>query len=200
MDIALQSALKTEAFGLLLLLAGTALLYRSFREKYLVPWITGWALFGVSKLLIALSLNDHYQGNPIWIILGNAFLPLATGLFSTAILIYVEAIRKLWLVLIWGLAGTGVLLSVTNGKQVMESNLPGVVFWFCWNIQLWLAAWQLVKFARGRRIFGHWVLAAMLLVLHVGPPRIWSYMDVLIDLFLGISMMMVVLDSGKLQV
>ncbi len=198
MDIALQSAFETETFGLLLLLAGTVLLYRSFREKYLVPWIAGWALFSISKVFI--GLNNRYQENPIWIVLGAAFVPLATGLFSMAILTYAGAIRKLWLVLTWGLAGTGVLLSLTYGKQVMESNLIGDIFWLCWNIQLWLAAWQLAKFARGRGIFGHWMLAAMLLLLHVGPPRIWSFTELVIDVLLGISMMMVVLDSGKLQV
>src|SRR5438046_3075780 len=117
MDLALQSAFTTEAFGLLILLAGTILLYRSFREKYLVPWIAGWAMYGLSKLFIALSLSIHYQGNPIWIALGNTFLPLAAALFATAILIYVGGNRKMLLIVVGGLAGTGLLLGVTMATQ-----------------------------------------------------------------------------------
>ncbi|HEV2963042.1 MAG TPA: ATP-binding protein [Candidatus Angelobacter sp.] len=196
MDIALQSAFATEAFGLLILLAGTILLYLSFREKYLVPWIAGIAMYGLSKLFIALSLSIFYGANPIWVVLGNAFLPLAAALFATAILIYVGGNQKLLLILVWGLAGAGVLLGVTLATRYPDSK----IFWFCWSLELWLAAWQLVKFARGRGIFGHWLLAAMLFFLHVGPRRTWSNIDVVIDVLLGISMMMVVLDGGRLQV
>src|SRR5436853_534450 len=131
MDLALQSAFATEAFGLLILLFGTILLYRSFREKYLVPWIAGWAMYGLSKLFNALSLSPGYQGNPIWIVLGNAFLPLATALLATAILIYVGNARKMLLVLVWGVAGTGMLLGVTIARQLPDSDFLAKVFWVC---------------------------------------------------------------------
>ena len=39
----LQSALLAEASAPLILLGGAVLLYRSFREKYLLPWIVAWA-------------------------------------------------------------------------------------------------------------------------------------------------------------
>jgi hypothetical protein len=197
MDIALQSPFGAEALGLLILLAGTILLYRSFREKYLVPWIAGWSLYSVSKLFVAIS---NYDRGPIWVILGNAFLPLAAALFATAILIYVGGNRRMLLIVVWTLAGIGTLLGGTTATQFADGSVLAVVFWFCWSLELWLAAWQLVKFARGRGIFGHWILAAMLLLLHVGPRRTWSDVDVVIDLLLGISMMIVVLDGSKLQV
>src|SRR5437764_3515247 len=147
MDLALQSAFTTEAFGLLILLFGTILLYRSFREKYLVPWIAGWALYGLSKVFIALSLNARYQENSIWIVLGNAFLPLAAALLATAILMYAGSTRKMLLLVVWGLAGTGMLLGVTMATQFPNSDLLAKVVWFCWSFELWMAAWQLAKFA-----------------------------------------------------
>ncbi|HEV3039280.1 MAG TPA: ATP-binding protein [Candidatus Angelobacter sp.] len=197
MDIALQSPFGAEALGLLILLAGTILLYLSIRERYLVPWIAGWAMYSLSKLFVAIS---NYDRSLIWVVLGNAFLPLAAALFATAILIYVGGNRRMLLIVVWTLAGIGALLGATTATQFPDSSFLAVVFWFCWSLELWLAAWQLVKFARGRGIIGHWILAATLFFLHVGPRRTWSNVDVVIDLLLGISMMMVVLDGSKLQV
>src|SRR5882672_6233187 len=75
----LQSAFLAEASTLLILLAGAILLYRSFREKYLVPWIAGWTLYSLSKLFITLAAT----GSPtrLWTALACASFVLAAGLF-----------------------------------------------------------------------------------------------------------------------
>jgi hypothetical protein len=159
MDTALQSAFVAEALALLILLAGAILLYRSFREKYLASWIAGWIVYSLSKLFMALSVPP--LGAPLWMALGYAFLPIGAVFFATAIFIYVD--HKRWLLLSWGLAGAAVPFGVLMAVRFPRSTLVGWVYWFCWSPVLWLAAWQLVKFARGRDNFGRWLLAAMLL-------------------------------------
>jgi PAS domain S-box-containing protein len=196
MDTALQSAFVAEASALLILLAGAILLYRSFRKKYLVSWIAGWTVYSLSRLFMALSIR--YPGSSVWKALGFAFFPVAAALFATAIFIYVD--RKRQMLLVWGLAGMAVPFGVTMALRFPDSNLFAWIYWLCWSPVLWLAAWQLAKFARGRSIFGLWILAAILFFLHVGPRRNWNNLDILVDLLLGISMMMVVLDDSRLQV
>src|SRR6266513_831079 len=109
MDTALQSAFMAEASAMLILLAGAILLYRSFRDKYLAPWIAGWTVYSLSKVFMALSIFN--PDSSVWKALGYAFFPMATALFATAIFIYVD--HKRLLLLIWGLGGTAVLFGVT---------------------------------------------------------------------------------------
>src|SRR5207237_10184273 len=89
----LQSAFVAEASTLLILLAGAILLYRSFREKYLAPWIAGWTVYSLSKLFMALSIL--YPGSSVWKALGYAFFPMATALFATPVFFYVALKRLL---------------------------------------------------------------------------------------------------------
>src|SRR5436853_6432904 len=83
----LPSAFVAEASTLLILLAGAVLLYRSFREKYLVPWIIGWIIYTASKLFLTISLS--YSSDAIWAILANSSFAIAAGLFSIAVFYYV---------------------------------------------------------------------------------------------------------------
>ena len=199
MDIALQSAFVAEGSALLILLAVAIFLYLSFREKYLAPWIAGWTAYSLSKLFMAVSIL--YPRSWVWMALTYALLPLAAALFATAVFIYVE--HKQWLLRVWGLAGMAVLLGVTMAARFPDSKVSVWGFWICWTLILWSAAWQLAMFARGRGNFSVWLLAAMLFFLHVDPRSNWHTLhnlDILLDLLLGISMMMVVLDGSRLQV
>ncbi|HKR97381.1 MAG TPA: hypothetical protein VJW55_18545, partial [Candidatus Angelobacter sp.] len=82
MEFSLQSAFLAEMSTLLILLAGAVLLYSSFREKYLVPWIAGWTCLTLSKIAVTVNLGHGPVG--LWAALGYAFFVLAVGLFSTA--------------------------------------------------------------------------------------------------------------------
>src|SRR5258708_16426524 len=91
----LRSALFVQAnlvlldvLALLILLAGMALVYRSFREKYLVPWMSGWAVYTGAKILLALGM--FHQGPSLWTGLGRIVFPAAVGLLSAAVLYYVR--------------------------------------------------------------------------------------------------------------
>src|SRR5690242_17664752 len=93
MDLSLQSAFLAEMSTLLILLAGAVLLYSSFREKYLVPWIAGWSVFTLYKVLLALSAAHP---RALWTILAYASYVLAVGLFATAVFFYVSQRKLVW--------------------------------------------------------------------------------------------------------
>src|SRR5260370_813608 len=94
MEWALQSAFVAETSTLLVLLAGAVLLYRSFREKYLVLWISGWTIYSASKLFAALGAAP--ASPHLWIALANAAFAVAVGLFAGSVFLYVCQKRLLF--------------------------------------------------------------------------------------------------------
>ena len=198
MDLALQSAFLAEGSTLLILLAGAILLYRSFREHYLELWIAGWTLFAASRFVAALALASH--PSHVWTVIGFSSFLIAVGLFAGAVLFYVDQ-RRLFFpsaILLLLSLGLGILVYGGVTQQLISPVVPDVV----WRIVLLLASIQLLRFAWGRMNVGRWLLAVMLLFPHLHltgtPVDIWH--DVLIDLLLGISMMMVVLDDSRVQI
>jgi PAS domain S-box-containing protein len=198
MDLALQPAFLAEASTLLILLAGAVLIYWSFREKYLVPWMAGWTVYGLAKLFSALS-RAHHPGAP-WHALSYVAFVMAMGLFAGTVFLYVYRKNLLW--------PAGVILTVALGLGLAHAWAPKSLllrgaFEIVWRAVLALAAAQLVRFSWGRPNVGRWVLAATLLFLHSDLPTnqhvIYGY-DILIDLLLGISMMTIVLDDSRVQI
>src|SRR5690349_23656816 len=94
MDLALRSAFLAEGSTLLILLAGAVLLYRSFREKYLVPWLAGWTFYSASKLFLALHQPD-LPSSP-WLLLAYVAYVLAVWLFTASIFAYVYRKELRW--------------------------------------------------------------------------------------------------------
>lgn len=198
MDLALQSAFLAKGSTLLILLAGAVLLYRSFREKYLIPWIAGWIAYSASKLL---SISQVEQNSVVLTLLTWACFLLAIWLFSSAVLLYTDE-RRLIL-------PTGIVLSAAMVLMVFRTVLfPDVqildtLFAVLWRLGALIASMQLLRLAWGRPNIGRWLLAAMLPILHlhlVKNPGTELWHDFLVDLALGISMMTIVLDDSRVQI
>lgn len=198
MDLALQPAFLAEASTLLILLAGAILIFWSFREKYLVPWMAGWTAYGLAKLFSALS-RAHQPWAP-WHALSYVAFVLAVGLFAGTVFLYVYRKSLLWpssAILTISLS-----LGLAHAWAIKSLFLRGS-FEVSWRIVLALAAVQMVRFSWGRLNVGRWVLAGTLLFLHSDLPTnqhaLYGY-DILIDLLLGISMMTIVLDDSRAQI
>src|SRR5215467_7994100 len=88
MDLALRSPFLAEGLILLILLAGTVLLYWTFRERYLVPWMGGWVLCGLGKAFGDLALRPGHSH--IWTAVASSAAVAAAGLFTTGVLLYVQ--------------------------------------------------------------------------------------------------------------
>ena len=104
-------------------------------------------------------------------------VPLAVaGVAATSLAVA----RALW----W--PGSSLLLAVVRGICALMAVGGGV---------------QLGIFSRGRRQVGPWVLIAMLLLLHMDQdttsPHFLAGIDMVIELLLGLSMLVMVLDDSK---
>ncbi len=197
MDLELQSAFLAEASALLILLAGAILLYRSFREKYLVPWIAGWTVYSLSKLFVALSAT---RAPRFWIGLAYASFVIAVGLFAGSVFLYVYRSK-----LIWRAVTALTVISVAGIAASSWHPLTGQIhtIFSLSSLVLIFASIQLVRFTWGRTNMGRWLLAFTLPFLHMDlgqPPHAVAGLDVLIDLLLGVSMMTIVLDDSRIQI
>ena len=182
--------------GVLILLAASFLVFRTFRERYLLPWILGWFCYLVYRLATASFLLFT---PPHWLIaVSQCAFVCAVALFVASIFYYIDRMdfllplaatatiavamavaRAIW----W--PNSAVLLGMVRGLYTVMAAAGGVA---------------LVVYSRGRRQIGQWVIMAMLLVLHldqdVASPHFLSGIDLGIELLLGLRMLVVVLDDS----
>jgi PAS domain S-box-containing protein len=198
MNLTLQSAFLAEMSTLLILLGGAILLYSSFREKYLVPWIAGWSVFTLSKVFLALSSSRPPA--QLWTALAYGTHVIAVGLFATTVFFYVSQRKLLW--------PSFLALSLALPLEIAYSlwkpypALHYLAFALCWLVSI-TASTQLVLFAWGRTNLGRWLLAAMLVMVHldtVGSVHQVMGTDLVVDLLLGLGMMTIVLEDSRSQV
>lgn len=198
MDLALKYAFLAEGSTLLILLAGAILLYRSFRERYLQLWIAGWTAYTVSRFLI--GLHAGHNASLLWLLCAFATFIVAMGLFACSIFLYVDQKRLI------PAAAAVLLVSFVLGTLVYGNLLPDFVpplaVELSWRLVLVMASLHLLRIAWGRLNLGRWLLAVMLVLpqLHhaSGGTDVWH--QVLMDLLLGISMMVIVLDDSRVQI
>ena len=198
MNLTLQSAFLAEMSTLLILLAGAILLYSSFREKYLVPWIGGLSVFTVSKVFLALSASQPQT--QMWAALAYGTYVIAVGLFATSVFFYVSH-QKLLLPAIIALSAA-LPLEIAYSLWRPYPALHYAAFVLCSFVSI-MASTQLVRFAWGRTSVGRWLLAAMLVLLHldtVGHVHQIVGTDLIVDLLLGLGMMTIVLEDSRTQV
>ncbi|MFL6389479.1 MAG: ATP-binding protein [Terriglobales bacterium] len=198
MNLTLQSAFLAEMSTLLILLAGAIVLYSSFREKYLVPWIAGWSVFTVSKVFLDLSASSPQQ--PLWAALAYSTYIIALGFFAASVFFYVSHPKLLVPAVI--ALGTALPLEITYSLWRPYRGLHYAAFVFCSAVGI-MASTQLVRFAWGRASLGRWLLAAMLVFLHtdtVGHVHQIVGTDLVIDLLLGLGIMTIVLEDSRTQV
>ncbi|HEX5432841.1 MAG TPA: PAS domain S-box protein, partial [Candidatus Angelobacter sp.] len=184
---------------LLILLAGAILLFRSFRERYLQLWIAGWTAYTVARFLV--GVHAGHSSSLIWILSAFVAFIAAMGLFACSVFLYVDQ-KKLILPAVIILLISGSLGILVYGN-VAADLVPVWIVELTWRLVLIMASLQLVRIAWGRLNLGRWVLAAMLVLpqLHHrsgGSSDAWH--QVLIDLLLGISMMVIVLDDSRVQI
>jgi PAS domain S-box-containing protein len=197
MDLTMQSAFLAEMSTLLILLAGAVLLYSSFREKYLIPWIGGWSCLFLAKVWLAVEAS---HASLLWSALSIVTFMLALGLLVSAVCLYVSQKR-----LVFPIAVTLAISTALALVYLLWVHHPAIRLLaqgLCWAAKI-TAAVQLARFAWGRKTVGRWLLAFMFLLLHLDVQQnqhsLMAY-DFMVALFLGIGMMTVVLEDARIQI
>ncbi len=199
MDLSLQSAFLAEMSTLLILLAGAVLLYSSFREKYLVPWIAGWSMFTVYKVFLALSAAQP-QGAAV----GRSWLMPRMcwqwGCLQRRFFFMFHNEKLVW-PRPWPWA-SALPLEIAYSLWRPYPALHYIAFALCWLVSI-MASDTACPLCLGKSEY--WPLAAggMLVLLHldtVGSVHQVVGTDLVVDLLLGIGMMTIVLEDSRIQV
>ena len=189
--------LLTDCSGVLILLAAAFLVFRTFRERYLLAWILGWSSYLVYRVATA---SFSLLTPPPWlIVVSQCSYACAIALFVLAILHYTGALKLRMPVVTIALAS--IALAAARVLWWPQSTVLLVVVRGACLLMAGIGAVQLGLFSRGRRQVGPWVLIAMLLLLHMdldtSSPHFLAGVDMVIELLLGLSMLVMVLDDSR---
>jgi len=189
------SGLMAAESAVLVILAASLLVFRTFRERYLLIWIVGWLAYFVSGWTLRIPLPEPV---PRYVVAtSHAQFVLALCLFASAILIYCHK-QKLLLPLLLASGGIATY-AVAQALYWPDSLAVRSVLEISYRlIALW-AAVQLIRFRWARWEIGPWLLGASLLMVHLE----WEPLDAALppgfrlvtDLVLGLSMLLVVFDD-----
>jgi PAS domain S-box-containing protein len=180
----------------LVLLAAALLVFRTFRERYLLVWILGWVAYYISVSGHVVLSHPNAQLESA---INQAEMILALSLFAAGTQIYCHA-RKLLsgllifsILLIAGTLARGILLP---GSEVLE-----IGFQACYRLIAIVAAFQLIRYRWARWEIGTWLLSASLIITHLDwsplAGRLPPGFNLVADLLLGLSMLLVVLDDSR---
>src|SRR6185437_14305492 len=175
-----------EESAALLMLAASLLVFRTFRERYLLLWIVGWAAYFSARYLLGIS---------------HAEFVLAVCLFAAAICLYTHA-RDL-LVPLLVIAISVMAFAFVRPLLWPDSITLRVALEVAYRIVLLAAAAQLLHFRWSRTDLGVGLLSASLVCLHLqwAPLHVYFPIGITVaaDLLLGVSMLFIVFDDSRLQ-
>ena len=191
------SQLLTEGAGTLILLAASILVYRSFRERYLGIWIAGWVLYSVYRETV-IAFEFRSPGQLLTGISQLSFV-IALLLLVWAMFVYTDA--KRFLPAFVSLGAVSVACVVLRVGWFPRSTVLMVLFQVLYRIITGVGAVRLALFNRGRREVGPWLMAIMLLLVHFDESapngRSMTGVDALIEILLGLSVLVIILDDSR---
>src|SRR5713101_6045867 len=200
------AGLKAGEWALLIMLGASLLVLSALRERYLLIWTAGWALLVTSRLAGAHGVGMRIPLHYIPPVEQAAFV-LAMGLFAGTVFVYIRARNLLTPLAAIAVSVAG--FAVVRALLWPDSLPLRVALEVSYRIILLAAVVALLRARRGRWELSSWLLAASLLVQHLGwapfTSQIPSDIVVAADMLLGLSMLLVVFDEagardGRLRV
>jgi PAS domain S-box-containing protein len=183
----------------LIVLAASLLVFRTFRQRYLLVWIVGWLAYFLS--LGTLNQAAYGPASLYLTALAHAEFILAVCLFAAAALVYTHA-RKF-------LPGLLVISTVVMGYAVAQallwpdSDTHRLALELGYRLVALAVAIQLIRACWGRTGLSSWLLTLSLLLLHLEWAPLEPFYPpstaVLADLFLGCSMLLLVFDDSRMH-
>jgi len=198
-DFAVPPLIAVESAALIIL-AATLLVFRTFRERYLLVWIVGWLAYFVSTSPLH-NLNSE-QSSALAPAVSHAEFVLAVSLFVLAILVYGQ--KQKWIpgLLLVTVATMGyTVLQALRWPQSFEMRLPLEI---AYRVILLAGAVALLRFRWGRGEISPWLLSLSLLCVHLDWEPIDSHLvppgfDWIVNVMLGLSMLLIVFDNSRMR-
>ena len=183
----------------LILLAASLLVFRTFRDRYLLIWNVGWLAYLVSRWTMR-GIGDGAAPNYLTAISQAEFV-LSVGLFAAAILVYTHAQKLLPPVLLLTLATLG--FAVARAFYWPDSFSLRIVLEASYRLLALTAAVRLVRYRWARWEIVPWMLSISMLLLHLPWGPIRDHLPfgaaLFVNLLAGLSMLLLVFDDYKLH-
>jgi hypothetical protein len=198
-ELPLPKFVAVESAALVILAAGL-LVFRTFRERYLLVWILGWLAYFVSNWTI------HHPGvdptSRYAVAVSQSQFVLALCLFSAAVFVYSHARKVLVPLLTFSVAV--VAYAAVRALWWPDAFALRVVLEVSYRVITFGAALQLIRFRWARWEIGPWMLSISLLAVHLDWTPLNTHLppgfSLAVDLLLGLSMLLMVFDDSRMRV
>ena len=188
------SAQESAAF---IMLAASILVFRTFRERFLLVWILGWLAYGVSQWFGGDS--SAFITSPELQAISQAAFVLAVSLFAASILIYTRGEKYIFPLSV--ITGSIMALAVARVLYWPDEMVARVPLEIAYRIVAIAAAVQLLRYRWGRFEIGPWLIGCGLLFVHLEWPGVTTAIPngvfLMTDLLLGLGMLFTVLDDSR---
>lgn len=179
-----------QATAILVLLAGGMLVYRSFRERYLLLWIQGWTAYLVYRFASSSALADQ---NSMWPHIGAAGFVLAVTFFGASVQYYVDRPKPLKVLAVFAIVALEAV--VVRAVWLPQSEMINVIVFAMQVAIAATAALELAIFTAGRRAPGPYLFAGSLFLWPMIP--ILKDVSTTIELLLGLGMVVIVMEETR---
>lgn len=180
----------------LIILAASLLVFRTFRERYLLTWIVGWLTYLLSTSTTTTGLQHRDA-----VAISQAEFVLAVCLFAAAIFVYARVQRLVSFLLPALVVLVG--FSISRALWWPDSFGLRLALEVSYRIVAVSAAIQLIRFRRARWEIGPWALCFSMLFLHLSWAPVNGYFPPgsgrMIELLLGFSILLVVFEDSQMR-
>jgi PAS domain S-box-containing protein len=182
-----------------IMLAASILVFRTFRERFLLVWILGWLAYGVSAWFGADTAG--FIASPDLPAVSQAAFVLTVCLFATSILLYTRAEK--YILPLFVITGSVMAFAVARVLYWPDEVLLRVPLEVAYRVLAIAAAVQMIRYRWGRVEVGPWLLSFSLLFLHLDWPGVTTAVPsgvwLMGDLLLGLSMLVIVFDDSRVR-
>ncbi|HKD01993.1 MAG TPA: ATP-binding protein [Terriglobales bacterium] len=191
--------LAAQESAALIILAASLVVFRTFRERYLLVWILGWVAYFLSRWTPGTSAAERLTSDLIAI--RQVEFILAVCLFAGAVFVYTHArkfVRPLVVIAVVLMAFAAVRALYWPDVFILRAALE-----IAYRLVALAASFELIRYRWGRGEIGPWLMAGGLLLVHLDWASLGAIMapslGLMADLILGLSMLLIVLDDSRIR-
>ena len=192
--------LMAQESAALIILAASLLVFRTFRERYLLIWILGWLAYFISRWTLHGSFDPDSLPRYLTAISHAEFI-LAVCLFAAAVFVYTNSRAFLLPLLLITLCI--IAYAATRAMLWPDSVTLRVALETSYRLIAFIASIQLIRFRWARWEIGAWLLSFSLLLLHLTWAPITAHLppgfSLMGSVLLGLSMLLVIFDDHRLR-